>query len=431
MKRTKAMKTTVAALAIAVGASLTVQPADADGRFTYWSMWNENEPQQIVIQSAIEQFTSDTGIEVDVQWVGRDIAKKLAPTLNAAVTPMDLVDGPQRKIYSALVSTGSHHDLASLYARNVPGEGQTVEEVLIPNVRDVVTTDGVTWMVPYTMFSASWWYDGGAMPELAGNEPASWDGLVALFDNRKQQGRQVIAQDGDIGFYNLYFFTEIAVRHLGPNNLNAAIEDRSGEALKHPGILRTAEQIEELVSSGFFASGYDASKWPAQQQAWAAGEMDFIYMGTWLPKETASFMGEGFQPRSFQMPAVSDDSVHTNEVAYIGYSIPARAENIGAAEQFIAYFMKKENLARLAEVAEVIVPRPGIEIAEHLKPLYDDLNSGGLSHAAYDGINSYNADYTRKVLTPLVNELIFGQIGASEFHDQLVEQTVRYWDLHG
>ncbi len=409
---------------------MTTGSAFAEGSFTYWSMWNEGEPQQKVLAKAIADFTAETGIKVDVQWVGRDINKKIGPTLNSPQTPFTLVDGERRKIYSSLVTTNNQASTDAIYASQIPGENVTVDQALLPNIKNVLVKDGTSWMVPYILLSSAWWYDAARMPELVGNEPKKWDDMIALFQKQKDAGHQVIAQDGDIGFYNLYYFTEIAVRHLGPGNVNAAIEDRSGEKLKDPRILRTAEQIEQLVKAGFFASGYNSSKWPAQQQQWASGKIDFIYNGTWVSRETADFLPEGAKPTSFMMPKVSDDQVDTNEVGVIGFSISAKGPDAEDAGKFVSYFLKHDYLAKLAEDAKVIVPREGIEVAPVLKPVYETLNSGAQTHNAYDDVNSLNADYTTKVLNPLVNELIFGQIDAKTFQDQLVEQTVLHWELN-
>ncbi len=411
-------------------ASTCVGAAHAEGSFTYWSMWNEGEPQQKVLADAIEAFTAETGITVDVQWVGRDIQKKIGPTLNSRTTPFTLVDGERRKIYSALVTTDSEATTDAIYTMEVPGEGITVEAALLSNVKPAVVKDGKSWMVPYILLSAAWWYDAARMPELVGNEPKTWDDLIALFQTRKDAGGQVIAQDGDIGFYNLYYFTEIAVRHLGPGKLNAMIEDRTGEALKHPAILTTAQQIKQLVDAGFFATGYDSSKWPAQQQQWASGKADFMFNGTWLPRETAEFMPAGAKPMSFPMPLVGEGSVVTNEAGVIGFSIAKNGPDAEEAEKFVAFFMQEKFLARLAEEAKVIVPRAGIAVDPVLQPAYASLSAGDMTHNSYDDVNTHNADYTTKVLTPLVNELIFGQIDAQKFQDKLVEQTVQYWELN-
>ena len=56
----------------------------------YWSMWEATEPQGQAIQAAVDQFTADTGISVDLQFKGRTgIREGLQPALDAG-TNIDL-----------------------------------------------------------------------------------------------------------------------------------------------------------------------------------------------------------------------------------------------------------------------------------------------------------------------------------------------------
>jgi hypothetical protein len=64
-------------------------------------MWTENEPQAAVLKSAIADFEKDTGIKVDVQWQGRTVLEKVAPTLVTGKVP-DLVDHTDDKLYPTL-----------------------------------------------------------------------------------------------------------------------------------------------------------------------------------------------------------------------------------------------------------------------------------------------------------------------------------------
>ncbi len=58
----------------------------------YWSMWEATEPQGQAIQAAVDQFTADTGISVDLQFKGRTgIREGLQPALDAG-TNIDLFD---------------------------------------------------------------------------------------------------------------------------------------------------------------------------------------------------------------------------------------------------------------------------------------------------------------------------------------------------
>ncbi len=68
------------------------QPAGDGSGLVYWSMWEATEPQGQAIQAAVEQFTADTGISVDLQFKGRTgIREGLQPALDAG-TNIDLFD---------------------------------------------------------------------------------------------------------------------------------------------------------------------------------------------------------------------------------------------------------------------------------------------------------------------------------------------------
>lgn len=405
--------------------------AHAEGSLTYWSMWSSGEPQQKVIQRAIDQFTKETGIAVNVQWIGRDNLRKLAPTLNSPVTPADLVDGAQRNVRSILVSTNNQTDLSPVYAAPIPGEaGNTVGGVIPEKFLQSVTIGEQKWLVPYEIITSQWWYDAALLPDVGQSPPRTWPDLIALLDRVKARGIAPIALDGDIGNFNLYYFTEIAVRYLGPGNLRKAVAYKTGEALKDARILKTAERIESLVKGGYFAPGYNASKWPAMQQRWATHNAALIFNGPWIVSETTSYAAPGFKPRSFPMPPVADGAHNTQEVSFIGFAIPKKAANGEAAQKFISYFLAKDRLSGIATESRNLTPRADIAVPDELADAKRVIESSPEVHSQFDGLIDVDADYTNKVLIPLVNDLIFGVKSAQAFQSSLVENTVTYRRLN-
>ena len=66
------------------GAAADTQASGGDGSLVYWSMWEATEPQGKVIKEAVDQFSADTGITVDLQFKGRTgIREGLQPALDA------------------------------------------------------------------------------------------------------------------------------------------------------------------------------------------------------------------------------------------------------------------------------------------------------------------------------------------------------------
>ena len=74
----------------------TTVSADA-GELTYWSMWNNTEPQAKVIKEAIDAYTAETGIKVNVEWKGRDLGTVLQSALEAG-EKIDFFDWDYQKI---------------------------------------------------------------------------------------------------------------------------------------------------------------------------------------------------------------------------------------------------------------------------------------------------------------------------------------------
>ena len=82
----------VAGLAVGCGGKKEEGGDKGGDKLVYWSMWSEEEPQAKVIKEAVEKYTEDTGVEVDVQFKGRNGQREgLEPALQAKQN-IDLFD---------------------------------------------------------------------------------------------------------------------------------------------------------------------------------------------------------------------------------------------------------------------------------------------------------------------------------------------------
>ena len=76
-------------------------------QLTYWSMWTKDEPQGKVLQYVINCFQKQTGVKVDVQWLGREVlTQNVAPALNTDKVP-DLIDQDVTKMAAAVTESGT------------------------------------------------------------------------------------------------------------------------------------------------------------------------------------------------------------------------------------------------------------------------------------------------------------------------------------
>ena len=62
----------VASMAVGCGGKKSDSGSSSSDKLVYWSMWEATEPQGQAIQEAIDAYTKETGVEVDVQFkIGR------------------------------------------------------------------------------------------------------------------------------------------------------------------------------------------------------------------------------------------------------------------------------------------------------------------------------------------------------------------------
>lgn len=408
----------------AAGCASGAGGADSD-ELTYWSMWKEGEAQQKVVAAAIEDFEKETGVSVNVQWQGRDNVKKVVPTLNTNKVP-DLIDGSFAKLAPVLAETGQAKPLADAYDTEVDGEKVST---LVPEAYrqgDVLTVEGedAPWMLPYSLTSDAIWINASTHPELAENPPQTWDDFLSAMDEMKANGETPLAIDGDVAGYNAYWYTSAMVRIGGPGSLNEIAADKTGEAWDSPEALEAAELVQQLVDGDYFIDGYNASKWPAQQQAWADNQAVLLFNGTWIPTETAPYAADGFTYSSFPFPLV-DGGSNAERADFIGFAVPARAHNAENAQKLASFFLKKEYQDALGTDAKILPIRQDAAVSEEMSTVKAALDGADAYFLQNDGISF--PGYTEKLLWPAINDLVLGKTDAAEFVKTMKSGQAEYW----
>ncbi|MCQ3803440.1 MAG: ABC transporter substrate-binding protein [bacterium] len=388
----------------------------------YFSMWNEGEPQQVVLQGIIDDFESETGIEVDVLWGGREILTSVRAALSAG-DPVDLVDLDAEPLVGALVNTGETVSLAGVLDMQIPGENNTVGDVIPAAFLDVYAIDGEPHLIPYEVISSGIHYDGSRLASLGIDPPETWDEFIAA---SVAAGENAVQADGLINFYNAYWLYWLMVRHGGPGVFYEAASDPTGEAWRSEAIVNAVNDLVKLVESGAMAEGYDGSNYPLAQQEWAVGNGTFMVNGTWLASETSSYAAEGFDYRLLSFPTVPG-GFDSAELYQIGWVVPRAAQTPDAAMDFIAYSLNRERLAGIADVAKNITPRSDIGVPPEIQDAADIFASEPPVHRIYDGVQGDFPEYWETVFLPLDDQLFFGQIGAQEFIDKITSATADYW----
>ncbi|MGH3098027.1 MAG: ABC transporter substrate-binding protein [Streptosporangiales bacterium] len=418
----------VGMLALAAGCGSGGGSADSAKTFTYWSMWQQSEPQAKVLKKAIKGFEHDTGIDVQVEWQGRDVLSKLIPALRSGDVP-DLVDQGYGDLTGAIVTNKQYTDLSDVYTRTIPGSGGKTVRDVVPTKYDrfIKTDDGTPFFVPYEITGACIWYNAKRLPKVASGAPQTWQEFTDLLAKRKASGHAPLALDGDIAGYAAYWTSIAVIRALGPNGLRDLATDKDASGWGKPGVRDAIAGVADLVGKHYFVDGYDSSKFPAIQRKWVEGKADFLLLGSWAPSETGKSAPAGFTYRCFNYPRLADDySVPTNA---IGFAVPKPAEHAKAAEKFIAYFMNKERLSGISSTAKNLTPRTDIKPPKELADLKNLLDEQKPSEVLVGALADM-PDYRQKVFLPLSDKLLGGGLTADGFIAQMKKDQQQYWRTH-
>jgi raffinose/stachyose/melibiose transport system substrate-binding protein len=402
--------TTAVTLLTGCGGSGSDTQTSDGGHLVYWSMWEATEPQGQAIAQAIEAFTKETGITVDVQFKGRTgIREGLQPALDAGTT-IDLFDEDIDRVNT---TWGSYlMDLEDLVAAN--DYEATANAGLMAACREV--GGGTLKSIPYQPNVFAFFYNEDIF-EAAGvtSVPTTWDEFLDVCQKIKDAGYTPITNDNAyissmFGYHMSRLIGEAATEEVVKNG------DWDNEA-----VLKTAQAYEELASKGYFSETIESNQWPAGQNTELALGTAAMYLnGSWLPNEVKDIADENFRWGCFSYPAV-DGGVDGTEAANYGaqvFAINAKSENAEDAFKLITFLTKGEYDELLSQMSNGIpADTTNTEwpaMLENVKPVLDSMTTRYPWAAGAEA----NADMT-PIIVENFTKLCGGSLDAQGFVDAL------------
>ena len=306
--------------------------ADADAKtVVYWSMWESTEPQGQAIAAAVENFTKETGIKVDLQFKGRTgIREGLQPALDAGQV-IDVFDEDIDRINTTFAPyLLDLEELAAKYDYE-----KTAIAGLIGACREV--GGGKLMSVPYQPNVFNFFYNAKIFAEVGVSAPTTWAELLDVCAKIKAAGYTPITCDDAyitcmIGYHLGRLVGEDGVRDIV---MNGKWDD--------PAVVQFAKEYEELASLGYFSANVESNVWPNGQNVELAGGSAAMYLnGSWLPNEVKGITGENFEWGCFSYPTVENGTVGLEAANYGAqvYAINAKTEVADEAFQLINYLTK-------------------------------------------------------------------------------------------
>lgn len=345
----------VAGLAVGCGGKDGGDKKGGD-KLVYWSMWSEEEPQAKVIKEAVEKYTKDTGVEVDVQFKGRNGQREgLEPALQAKQN-IDLFDEDVNRVNG---SWGKYlmdlEDLAADY------EKEYGQEVLFKVARNA--GGGTLKTIPYQPSIFGFFYNKDLFAQAGIEEvPATWAEFDAVCQKLVDAGITPITGDTTYQTSTLGYHLG---RYLGQDGVKALVNDPAIMEKVEAGdvedvnwdderVLKALKDYEDFASKGYFSDKMAANVYPdGQNKEFAPGDAAIIICGSWLPNEVKEMVGEDFQWGYFNYPSVDggeNDNTYNNIACQV-FGINKDSKKSKEAMELITYITTGEFDKKMTEEA--------------------------------------------------------------------------------
>ena len=317
--------------------------ADDAVEITYWSMWNEGEPQANVIAEAAEAYEAETGVHVNIEWKGRDINTLLSAALEAGEA-FDLFDDDYTRI--GQVYAPYTYDLTEM-AEAAGYEGYPCFN------NQAIEWAGYLNSIPEQPNVGGVFYDKDAF-EAAGIEaaPTTWTEFLDACAKLKDAGIDPLAQDG--AYTNFTFYYQL-VRHIGEDGI-AELRDNGGWA-ENEGAVAAAQEIIDLVNAGYLAEGAP-DEYPASQNKIGLGLAAMVVCADYVTAEVDANTGTEVNWGLFNYPTVEGGA---SADAYMGansLAIPSYSEHAQEAFDFALFLTTGEWGQKLADDCHQIPADP-------------------------------------------------------------------------
>ncbi len=315
-------------------------------KLVYWTMWNEAEPQGMVIAEAVAAFTKETGIQVEVNFNGREIRKTLQPALDAGET-IDLFDEDIERVLNAWGKYILPLDEYAAKAYSTTG-GKAYNTVVNKTLYNLAKElgGGSVKNIPYqpSAFVTLYNKDLFAKAGITGT-PKTWSEFLEACEKLKAIGVPAITVDDA---YMASFFGYNMDRLVGEKETLRMVNDKD---FTGPQVLEFGKIWENMAKKGYISPKAASNIWPAGQvEEMAVGKVAMYLNGTWLPNEIKA-QAPNLNWGAFAWPAMSSkgDGIEANNYGCQSFAINKNTKYPEEAFRLIVWLTTGEWDERLAK----------------------------------------------------------------------------------
>ena len=309
-------------------------------------------------------FEAETGIKVELT-TDKNLEDVLSGPMQNGEFPdvVHLALGRPAGLTEQLVKANALHDLTNMLATTIPGESTTPAEKIVPGFTSTSATnpyaDGKTYMAPMFYSPCGLFYNATLFEQKGWEVPTTWDEMWALGETAKAEGSSLFTYP-TAGYYDAFMFALMNAIG-GPEFFNAVTNYEEGAWDSENGqtLLNILDKLATYThpSTPAQANNQDFTK---NQQMPMNGSALFMPNGTWITGEMADYAATLGDTFSWGMTAIPAAGNAPCSFCWIEQAwIPAAAEHIAEAEQFVA-FLYSDKAASIFATAGAAQPIAGI-----------------------------------------------------------------------
>ncbi len=378
-------------------------------------------------QKVAEAFTAETGIKVNLT-TDKNLEDVIGPAMQGGEFPdvIHLATGREAGLTEQFIKDHNIADITDVLSMTVPGEDALVSDKIAGGFTETSLTnpygDGKTYLAPMFYSPCGLFYNAGLFEEKGWEVPTTWDEMWELGDTALEEGIYLFTYP-TTGYFDAFMYA-LMYTVGGPEFFDAATHYEEG-------IWDTAEAQECFDIIAKLAT-YTNPITPAQandqdftqnQQLVLDNKALFMPNGTWIVGEMAEApRADGFKWGMTALPAATEGGDRYSYTWFEQAWIPAGAENIDAAKQFIAFLYSDTACQIFAEAGAI---QPVLGIADTLEgdnqmfySIYDDGAKAAMGNfASYTAVAGLGT--VREVFMDPVNSLVNGEITEEQWIENI------------
>ena len=385
-----------------------------------------------VWKDVCDAFTAQTGIKVELT-TNQNLEDVISASMQGGEYPdvVHLATGRPAGLTEQFIKDKAIADITDVLSMNVPGESVKVSDKIASGFTETSLTnpygDGKTYLAPMFYSPCGLFYNAKLFDEKGWTVPTTWDEMWELGDKAAAEGIALFTYP-TAGYYDTFMYALIysiggaeffdAVTHYEEGIWDTAEADKLFEIL------------DKLASYTHEATPAQANNQDFTKNQLMVMENNALFMpnGTWIVGEMAeaeAALTNEFAWGMTALPAVTEGGAGYSYCWFEQAWIPAGAENVDAAKQFVA-FLYSDKACEIFASAGAIQPVNGIaKMLEGDNVMFYSIYDNG-AKAAMGNFAAYAAipgiDNTSVFFEP-VNSLVAGTLTIEEYKANIVSAT--------